>query len=388
MAMKKTGIITTLVILVSLILWRPEPAPDLHNEIQQRLLEAEIGSATTFHFASGSRAVVPDDTTIDVLLVELESSFPRVRWEAAKELAVRRDPRAVEAVIHAMRDPGGTIRVCVMASALGHLKDPRALSALTEAVFDPANRDLRLCAIQSLGMIGDRSAVPTLIDALRAGNTPVAAANAIARMGDERGVIPIINAASDPQLRLWMIIALGELGSQTALPYLASLDDGQKPSIRHAADEAQWKIAQLSTPEPAASLSAVLAENVSANRRMWAAFRLGELRQPVAIPVLIHSLGDENKDVRGRAAAALIRIGNAILPELQQILINGSVQARIYAAAILGYVGSPAEVDWLADVINHNDDNVLTNVARRSIELIDSFSRPETGLSDLTAYYE
>ena len=83
MAMKKTGIIAALVVLVSLVLWRPEPAPDLHTEIQQRLLEAEIGSATTFHFASGSRAVVPDDTTIDALLVDLESSFPEARWEAA-----------------------------------------------------------------------------------------------------------------------------------------------------------------------------------------------------------------------------------------------------------------------------------------------------------------
>ena len=385
MAMKKTGIIAALVVLVSLVLWRPEPAPDLHTEIQQRLLEAEIGSATTFHFASGSRAVVPDDTTIDALLVDLESSFPEARWEAAKELAVRRDPRAVEAVIRAMRDPGGTIRVCVMASALGHLKDPRALSALTEAVFDPVNRDLRLCAIQSLGMIGDRGAVPTLIEALKAGNTSVAAANAIARMGDERGVMPIINAASDPQLRLWMVIALGELGSRTALPYLATLGDEQKPSIRQAADEAQWKIAQLSAPDPAAALSGVLTSHDPANRRMWAAFRLGELKQPDTIAVLIHSLGDKNKDVRGRSAAALIRIGGAILPELQEIMANGPVQARLYAVASLGYAGSSVEIPLLASVVNDSDNDALANVARRSIELIDRFSRPNAGLSNLPA---
>jgi len=381
--MKRSGFTAMLVVLGLFVLWRPEATPDLHAEVQQRLLEAEIGSATTFHFASGSRAVVPDDTATDALLVNLESSFPDTRWEAAKELAVRRDPRAVEAVIRAMRDPRGTIRVCVMASALGHLKDPRALGALTEAVFDPGNRDLRLCAIQSLGMIGDRSAVPTLIEALKARNTPIAAANAIARMGDERGVMPIIHVASDPQLRLWMTMALGELGSPAALPYLATLGNEQILSIRHAADEAQWKIAQLSMLDPVLSLSDVLANEGSAGRRMWAAFRLGELKQPDTIPVLIQALGDENRDVRGRSAAALIRIGDAGLPELRQLAMSDSAQARLYATAILGYAGGLAEIPLLQRVALKNEDGVLTDVARRSIELIESFSQPQVGLIDL-----
>lgn len=270
-----------------------------------------------------------------------------------------------------------------MASALGHLKDPRALSALTEAIFDPGNRDLRLCAIQSLGMIGERSAVPTLIEALQAGNMPIAAANAIARMGDERGVTPIIHVARDPQLRLWMIMALGELGSPAALPYLASLGDEQNPSIRNAVDEAQWKIAQLSVADPVSSLSDVLANEVSANRRMWAAFRLGELKQPDTIPVLIQALDDENRDVRGRSAAALIRIGDAALPELRQLAMSDSVQARLTAAAVLGYAGGMAEIPLLEMVAWKSEDDVLTDVARRSIELINNFSQPEPGLSDL-----
>jgi HEAT repeat protein len=181
--MKYLVIVVSVATLAGLLLRTPAGQPEIHAELQQRLLEAELGSATIFHFASGSRARVPDNTATDTLLVNLESSIPDTRWQAAKELAVRRDPRAVEAVIRAMRDPAGTIRVCVMASALGHLKDPRALGALTEAVFDPRNRDLRLCAIQSLGMIGDPSAVPTLIAALAANNTPVAAA-ALIRIGD------------------------------------------------------------------------------------------------------------------------------------------------------------------------------------------------------------
>ena len=371
--MKAKRIIAALVVLVALMSLRPDRAPDIHAEIQQHLLEAEIGSATTFHFARGSRAVIPDDTSTDVLLANLRSSLPDTRWSAAEKLAVRRDPRAVEAVIRAMRDPKGTLRVCVMASALGHLKDPRALGALTQAVFDPSNRDLRLCAIQSLGMIGDRKAVPALIKALAAGNTPIAAANAIARMGDERGVPAIIQAAGDPQLRLWMVMALGELGSPTALPYLASLEGGQKRSIRQAADEAQWKIARLSAPDKVSSLSAVLTRSDSANRRMWAAFRLGELKQAEAVPALIQTLEDKNRGVRGRSAAALVRVGNAALPALRQQAAQGHGRTRLYAAAILGYSGGQAEIPLLEHLYLGGADGVLPGVAQHSVELINRF---------------
>ena len=177
--MRSKWIVLAAVVVSMILLPRPTPGTDIHGQIQQRLLEAELGSSTTFHFAKRPWTLVPDSNPTDSLLTRLKSPSPETRWQAAEQLAVRRDPRAVDAVIRAMRDPGGTIRVCVMASALGHLKDPRALSALTEAAFDPVNRDLRLCAIQSLGMIGDRRAVPALIDALQAGNTPIAAANSI-----------------------------------------------------------------------------------------------------------------------------------------------------------------------------------------------------------------
>ena len=387
--LKNKGIIAGLIVLGGILFWMPREKPDLHAELQQRLLEAELGSATTFHFASGSRAMVPNDTATDTLLVNLESALPDTRWTAAKELAVRRDPRAVEAVIRAMRDPAGTIRVCVMASALGHLKDPRALSALTEAVFDPGNRDLRLCAIQSLGMIGDPSAVPTLIAALEANNTPVAAANAIARIGDQRGVVPIINAARDPEKRLWMVMALGELGSPLALSWLQSAEAEEKSSIRQAAQEAQWKIKQLSASRPVIALAEVLAGDVSASHRMWAAFRLGELKQAAAVPVLIQALEDDNRGVQGRAAAALIRIGDAALPVLRVRIQDGSDPARLYAAAILGYAGSPADVGLLQSVLQMTEQEAeqgqLADVTRRSIDLIDRFSRPDNGFTDFEA---
>jgi HEAT repeat protein len=234
-------------------------------------------------------------------------------------------------------------------------------------------------------MIGDPTAVPTLIAALEANNTPVAAANAIARIGDERGVVPIIDAAGDPQKRLWMVMALGELGSPLALPWLQAAAADEQSSVRQAAQEAQWKITQLSASRPVAALAGVLAGDASASHRMWAAFRLGELNQAAAIPVLMQALEDDNRDVRGRAAAALIRIGDATLPVLRARIQDGSGAARLYAVAILGYIGSLAELPLLQAVAGEGQSDSLADTARRSIDLIGRFSRPDDGFTDFEA---
>ena len=123
-------------------------------------------------------------------------------------------------------------------------------------------------------MIGDRSAVPVLIAALEADNTPLAAASAIARMGDERGVLPII------------------------------------------------------------------------------------------------------------AAAALISMGDAVLPVLQAQVQGDSVISQLYAAAIPGYAGSPVDVEILQAVVQEEGPGQLADVAGRSIDLRCSFSRLADGFTE------
>ncbi len=52
----------------------------------------------------------------------------------------------------------------------------------------------------------------------------------------------MVRAAGDPQLRLWMVLDLGELGSPKALPYLTGLSRDPHPLIRHAAAQALVRI--------------------------------------------------------------------------------------------------------------------------------------------------
>ncbi len=125
-----------LALLSSGIVWftRSPQERDIHTELRQKILEAELGSATTVHFASIPGAPVPSDEPLGKVIGRLADTSPEQRWLAADELVRRADPRAVDALIAAMLDPAGTRRVCVMASALGKLKDPGAVAALDRII--------------------------------------------------------------------------------------------------------------------------------------------------------------------------------------------------------------------------------------------------------------
>lgn len=383
-----TGI--AVIVLATAALWRlstgPEaPAPDLHDRIQQRLLEAEYGSARIFHFAASPGAPVGNGEALGEVLAGLRAGDPAQRWAAAGELARRGDRRAVEAVITAMLDSEDTIRVCVMATALGRIGDPRALAPLTRAAFDPGNRDLRLCAIQSLGMIGDSRAVPELIRALESRNMPVAAADALARLGDARALAPLLAAAEDPELRLWMVRALGELGQPGAEAALRTwAAPGQaKPRVRETALEALWKLDQLTAARPRTALAHTLQHDPDPGHRAWAAFRLGEAGAPAAVPALATALADPEPGVRGRAAAALIRLGEPALDSVRTLAATGPAPPRDYAIALLAYLGDRSDLARLDRTITQSADPGRAATARRSRALLQRRLAPQATLPEL-----
>ena len=77
--MRSKWIVLAAVVVSMILLLRPTPGTDIHGQIQQRLLEAELGSSTTFHFAKKPRTLVPDSNSTDFLLTRLESSSPETR---------------------------------------------------------------------------------------------------------------------------------------------------------------------------------------------------------------------------------------------------------------------------------------------------------------------
>lgn len=348
------------------------PLHTVHEQLRQHILEAELGSSITISFAIKPAVPLPPLQDEAILTKQLKSVSKETRWAAAKKLSYSVNKKEVVlALIDAMRDKSGTQRVCVMAQALGHLKDPRALGALTQAAFDPYNHDLRLCAIRSIGMIGDISAVPDLITALKQNITPLQTANTLARLGDNRAIQPLIDAASNEAIRPWMIRAIGELGKKGAVPYL--IDELNKADIKQQEliEEALWKISILSQQNSVFVLTEVLLKNQNTNKRMWAAYRLGEIKNKLAIESLIHALQDKNTEVAGRAAASIVRMNNVSLKLIRHALNQTDNKSRAqlgYLYAVLGYIGDKADIEKLESLL-HNDQAPI-DIINESLQLI------------------
>jgi hypothetical protein len=58
--MRSKWTVLAVVVVSMVLLLRPTPGTDIHGQIQQRLMEAELGSFITFHFANEPRILVPD----------------------------------------------------------------------------------------------------------------------------------------------------------------------------------------------------------------------------------------------------------------------------------------------------------------------------------------
>jgi len=137
--------------------------------------------------------------------------------------------------------------------------------------------------------------------------------------------------------------------------------------------------------KPAAASAAVFAEmtrNEDAHVRGSSVRALGEMAGPDALPFLLESLKDGNKNVRHSAVLALSQIGPAAVPRLVEALQEGSGSVASHAALALGRIGDPAAVPALIGALAdratcHNATRALgaiggTEAVRALIEALES----------------
>lgn len=146
---------------------------------------------------------------------------------------------------------------------LGTTQDPRSVPPLLAALQDEADRTalggypLRRNAARALGVIGDPQAVSGLIEALDTSDPYLQEeiAYALAQLGDERGIPPLLELLQDPEAdRPWeaIIEALGQLRAQAAESLLQRFRDHPSERVRSAT---AWTLFRL-TQDP--SLTQVL----------------------------------------------------------------------------------------------------------------------------------
>lgn len=328
--------------------------------------------------AGAARQVSPG--AMAALVTALNDADGGVRLSAIRALGSLADPRAVQALIEALRtDADATVRntaawalgeiesraataalVQAMASdrsievrrtatwALGQIEDPAAVDGLVRAIRDP-DTELRETAVWALGEIESRTAVPALTSALRDGDVAMRrlAAWALGQI-EAPEAVPALAAAlrdNDREVRETAVWALGEIESADAVPALTTVLGDSDARVRN---QAAWALGQIESESGVAPLSRVLQGDSDAKVRQTAAWALGEIERESAIPALTAALRDRAPAVRATAAWAIGQIEPERAPaELNALLRDDDQSVRANALWALGQTGDAAAIEPL-----------------------------------------
>ena len=303
-----------------------------------------------------------DPALVDRLVPFLDDPGPATRRAAATLLGALGDRRAGDPLARVLDDADDAVRRQA-ALGLAALRDPRATAPLV-ADLRSVDDGVRRVAAHALGTVGDPGAVDPLVEVLAGdptGAVRAAAATALGAMADGRVLHPLVRAlveSGDEEVSHAAAHALGRLGDPRAVPdLLAALDD---QTTEPAATEGLRAIGEQAL-DPLIDL---LHYGRTPKRRERAAFVLGLMHRPRAVPPLVAALGDPAKDVRERSADALGAFGEPALGPLLDVLDDGVEEAQRWALRALGLMADPRAVPHLITVLRGESEQLAPLAAR------------------------
>ena len=201
-------------------------------------------------FAANALGALEGDVARDALVAALRDDVPRVQLAAAFALGERRDPATVPALIdRALEEITAAYVREAAAAALGRMKDPRALAPLVVLLGCPA-LSVRVAAAHALAQLGDTAATPALVAKLGDAELAPALTEALGALMDKRAAAPLASLAVAPttsaELRRKALWSVGELADPATVETLKPLLASEDPELAREAVEALGRIGDRS----------------------------------------------------------------------------------------------------------------------------------------------
>ena len=292
--------------------------------------------------------------------------------KTADKTATQADGRMVEALAVALRDPSVDVRL-TSAQALGSLEDPRAVEALLAALRSDSDVGVRKMAAWALGEIEDARAVAGLSEALRSDRAVEVremAAWALGEIESAEGV-PALGAAlrdSGVEVRRMAVWALGEVESPQAVEWLTPALRDDDVEIRR---KAAWALGEIESPAAVAGLSGAMRDS-DAEVRATAAWALGEIESPEGVEALRPGIRDSDVEVRRKTAWALGEIQDSRgVPILTEALRDSDRETRKTAVWALGEIQDPSALPALRPLLQDPDEEIRSTAIWALMEMDD-----------------
>ncbi len=284
----------------------------------------------------------------------LHSDSAQKRLEAVQRIRALKDPAALAVLVDALQDPEAAVRAEVV-FALGELEHRDVIKPLLGVLRDPSDAVQEL-AVQALKKIGDASVVDSLVGVLMRGSPGVQyhAAQALEAFGWSPGTmdeqIPFYVASGDFK-RVTMF-------GVDAVPALTAVLRGGSYERRVAAAQALAGLGEAAVLKP---LIGALKDEEALVRSAVAA-GLAQLGDAQAVSPLITVLKDHDRNVRVAVVSALGQLGSkrAVAP-LLQLVFDREWEVRAVVAEALGRLGDRSALQAVTELLSDRDQEVRQN---------------------------
>ncbi|HEV8361919.1 MAG TPA: HEAT repeat domain-containing protein [Gemmatimonadaceae bacterium] len=301
-------------------------------------------AASTTAPARDVQDTAPRGAVLRGLVSALKDDDEGVRLAAVEAISSRRERSVVPDLIAVLDDPAVPVRRAV-AQALSQMPDPRAIAALLQALRTDTDAEVRALAAEALGNIDDASAAPGLTAALRQERVPQVRRKivwALAEIESPSAAASLAEALrdDDAEVRAYAIYGLGNIHAKSSAPQIIPLLRDSNSDVR---SKAAWALGEMKIIDALDELMAALNDR-DADVRQQIVNALSSMEDQRAVPALVRAIGDDNVDVRREAVNALGNIdGLQHAPrELVAVLSDADAQVRESALQALAHIKDPA----------------------------------------------
>jgi HEAT repeat protein/ActR/RegA family two-component response regulator len=184
----------------------------------------------------------------------------------------------------------------------------------------------------------------------------------------------IISKDKDADILAAAVTSLGNLRLPESLPTFAKMAGNPDMAVKQAAI---FAISETGGNSAADQLLGFIGENEEINKLTVEA--LAEMQDLYSLDKLASLLGSKSTIVRDTAIDQIMKLGSKATPILTQAFQNAEADYLVHLVTTLGYIGDPAAISPILDIINTQPDDA--NIRQAAYEAMERIPSPKTAIS-------